>query len=286
MGNYFCGWYFRCQSERQTLAVIPSVHRTADGRFCMVQLITDTQAFSVTIPHAELAKAGDELRIGENLFSPQGIRLCIHTPSLQADGLVRFGSRTPLPYDIMGPFQFVPFLECRHSVLSMRHSVDGAITVNGTPFVFQNGVGYTEGDRGRSFPTRYVWTQCSFPAGALMLSVADIPFGIFRFTGIIGVVLWQGKQYRLATYLGARVEALQDGAVIIRQRQLRLTVRRLDQPGYPLHAPTQGAMARTIHEHPACKVFYRFQCGGRTLFAQEAANAAMEYEYPQSGTKS
>ena len=27
MGDYFCGWYFRCQSEEKTLAVIPAVHR-------------------------------------------------------------------------------------------------------------------------------------------------------------------------------------------------------------------------------------------------------------------
>lgn len=52
MRNYFCGWYFRCQSDRQTLALIPSVHRTGKSSFCAIQLITDTQSFHVPFPCA------------------------------------------------------------------------------------------------------------------------------------------------------------------------------------------------------------------------------------------
>lgn len=28
MREYFCGWYFKCQSDAQTLAVIPAVHQS------------------------------------------------------------------------------------------------------------------------------------------------------------------------------------------------------------------------------------------------------------------
>ena len=40
--SYFCGWYFRCQSNKQTLAIIPSVHKTKDSAFCTIQVITDS----------------------------------------------------------------------------------------------------------------------------------------------------------------------------------------------------------------------------------------------------
>ena len=43
MCNYFCGWYYRCQSEQQTLAVIPSGHRTRESKFCAIQMITDKE---------------------------------------------------------------------------------------------------------------------------------------------------------------------------------------------------------------------------------------------------
>lgn len=41
MRKYFCGWYFRCQSDYQTLAIIPSIHRTKHSNFSAIQLITD-----------------------------------------------------------------------------------------------------------------------------------------------------------------------------------------------------------------------------------------------------
>ena len=49
--SYFCGWYFRCQSNKQTLAIIPSVHKTKDSAFCTIQVITDTHAFHVQFPY-------------------------------------------------------------------------------------------------------------------------------------------------------------------------------------------------------------------------------------------
>ena len=70
----------------------------------------------------------------------------------------------------------------------MLHSVSGSIWVNGREYSFEDGRGYWEGDRGRSFPKKYVWTQCSFPDGSLMLSAADIPLAGIHFTGVIGNV--------------------------------------------------------------------------------------------------
>ena len=112
-----------------------------------------------------------------------------------------------------------------------------------------------------------------------MLSVADIPMGCLHFTGVIGVVLLHGKEYRLATYLGAKAVKNKDSEVIVRQGRLCLTVKRLGSPGHPLQAPVGGAMTRTIHEHPSCKVYYRFTDGDVTLLELEAPNAAFEYEY-------
>ena len=112
-----------------------------------------------------------------------------------------------------------------------------------------------------------------------MLSVADIPMGRFHFTGVIGVVLLHGKEYRLATYLGAKALKIQNGEIIIKQGRLCLMVKQQGPLGHPLLAPVGGAMTRTIHEHPSCKVYYRFTDGDDTLLEFEAPNAAFEYEY-------
>ena len=54
--SYFCGWYYRCQSNKQTLAIIPSVHKTKDSAFCTIQVITDTHAFHVQFPYDDLGR--------------------------------------------------------------------------------------------------------------------------------------------------------------------------------------------------------------------------------------
>lgn len=280
MHDYFCGWYFRCQSDSNTLAVIPAVHRSKEGQSCSIQLITETASWNVRFLSSDFRKRGAEIQIGPNCFSSRGVRLELDAAGLRASGYLRFGPLTPIGYDIMGPFRWVPGMECRHSVYSIRHLVNGEVTVNGVPYAFHDGIGYMEGDRGRSFPRRYAWTQGSLPEGALMLSVAEIPLGGFRFTGTIGVVLWRGKQYRLATYLGARVLQNRNGEITVRQGNLCLTVRQLGKAPRPLAAPNCGAMVRTIHEHAACRAFYRFQKSGSTLFALEVPDAAFEYEYP------
>ncbi len=279
MGRYFCGWYFRCQSDTQTLAIIPSYHKATDGNSCEIQFVTDTDAFPVPFPYSDFVKTGSSVKIADNYFSSEGIVLNIQNASLSVHGNIRFGPFTEIQYDIMGPFRFVPFMQCRHSVYSMRHCVNGNVSINGVSYSFQNAVGYIEGDRGRSFPRDYVWTQASFPDGALMLSIADIPFGTFRFTGVIGVVLLQGKEYRIATYLGAKAVNISSEEIIVRQGNDTFIVKPQDFSGYPLHAPVSGAMKRTIHEHPSCRVSYRFEKNGIPLLELDAHNAAFEYEY-------
>lgn len=279
MYGSFYGWYLKCQSDTQTLAVIPAVHNTRNKRTCSIQVITDNNAWTVTFPANSFRQTKKNIFIGENRFGEKGINLAIHTPQLSIRGKLDFGPLFPLKYDIMGPFVLVPFMECRHSVWSMRHSVSGNVYINEQKYSFQNALGYWEGDRGRSFPKEYVWTQCCFSGGALMLSVADIPMAGFHFTGIIGAVLWQGKEYRIATYLGARAIKIQNKTVRIIQGNLELDVRLLEASEQPLNAPSKGDMVRTIHESASCRTFYRFRKKGRTLFAFETDRASFEFEY-------
>lgn len=279
MSGFFYGWYMKCQSDTQTLAVIPAVHKAGKKRTCSIQIITDDAAWTVTFNADSYRRIRKNIFIGENRFGEKGIKLAIHTPQLSIKGKLDFGSLCPLKYDIMGPFALAPFMECRHSVWSMRHSVRGNVYVNGQKYSFHNAWGYWEGDRGRSFPKEYIWTQCCFSGGALMLSVADIPMAGIHFTGIISVILWQGKEYRIATYLGAKVAQIENNMVQIIQGSLELEAQLLEASERPLKAPAKGDMIRTIHESASCRVFYRLRKKGCTIFAFETDRASFEFEY-------
>ena len=278
MRNYFYGWYFKCQSDTQTLSIIPAVHRSGQKKSCSIQVITENHAWNADYPAAAFHRAGKDIWIGRNRFGERGILLAVHTPELDISGELRFGPLFPLKYDIMGFFSIFPFLKCRHSVWSMRHLVYGRMNVNGLEYLFQNAVGYWEGDEGRSFPREYAWTQCSFPGGSLMLAVADVPVAGFHFRGVIGVVLWKRREYRLATYLGARAVQVRSGRLRIVQGNLELEARLLEKVRSPLKAPANGDMVRTIHENAACRAFYAFRKGEYPLFSFTTDRASFEYE--------
>ena len=239
MDNTFCGWYFKCRAGGRTLALIPAVQRRRGKISCSLSVICGEKHWNLTLPPegARMEWGRPRAALGGSVFREDGIRLSVHTPPLTAEGALRFGSPVRLRYDIMGPFRFVPFLECRHRVFSMSHPVDGKVTLNGREYDFSGGEGYIEGDRGVSFPKWYGWTQCGFPGGALMLSVAEIPFGPLRFTGIIGVVMFRGREYRLATYLGARVARVTKEEICVEQGNLRLTAKLREPPSCGLLVP-------------------------------------------------
>lgn len=228
-----------------------------------MQIITDDAVFVIPFQSLQYLENPLAVKIGENSFSEKGIRLHMKNDKLSANGALHFSDLSLIQYNIMEPFRFVPFMQCRHSVYSMRHRIDGQISVNGERYVFQNGIGYIEGDCGSSFPKEYIWTQCHFRNGSLMLSVADIPLFGFHFTGIIGVVLRNGKEYRIATYLGAKVKHMDKNSVTVKQGDYQLTAKLLRKNAQPLAAPSHGLMNRTIHESASCKAYYQFRTRGK-----------------------
>jgi hypothetical protein len=241
-------------------------------------LITHDNTWTVVWDGNNFYRDRKNIVIGNNQFSRERISLEIDTKELQAKGELKFQNITPLKYDIMGPFALLPWMECRHSVYSMRHFISGTLNINGNPYSFENDLGYWEGDSGYSFPKKYLWTQCCFDEGTIMLAVADIPILGFHFTGIIGVVLWNGKEERIATYCGAKVKKRENQTICIKQGKLELEAQLLEDNSHPLKAPTKGKMVRTIHESVACKARYRFSKGGQVVFEKEVDNASFEIE--------
>lgn len=281
MRNYFCGWYFKMQSNEKTLAIIPSYHKTTSGNHSSIQFITDHHVWVVEYPiedfHQE--KKGLDVSIHGNRFSEKGLHLDLHEPGFEAVGELSFGPWTGLKSDIMGPFRFVPLMECRHGVWSAFHEVNGSLTLNGEVFDFSHSKGYVEGDRGYSFPSTYIWTQCLFDQGSLMLSVADIPFGLFHFTGVIGFIHLDGKEYRLGTYCGAKTVEIGENQCTIRQGKMEFTAQLVRSNAHPLKAPVNGAMTRTIRESASCTAHYKLTMEGKTLLDLESDKASFEFEY-------
>ena len=263
---YFEGWYFKCRTkDGKTIALIPAIHKDDSGQgSASIQVISEAGTWWLEYPEAEFHVVRQPLRVslGPNTFGEEGISLQVERSGLSLHGELRHGPLTPLQSDIMGPFRFISELECTHGVVSMGHRLNGTLTLNGETLDFSGGYGYIETDRGRSFPDKYLWTQCSWATPentGLMLAVATIPvLKHVRFTGTICSIQYNKREYRLATYKGARIKAWSEHGADIVQGEYRLVVEVLEKQGQPLRAPVEGAMGRIIHESLCSKVRYRF----------------------------
>lgn len=279
--SYFEGWYFKCKTgDGKCLALIPAVHIDETGhRNVSIQVITDNQSWWLQNPAHSFSALTElfRIQIGENVFSEQGLQLSIHDTGIDLEGRVLFGPFHRLTYPIMGPFQLIPRLECYHSVISMKHTLMGELVLNGERYDFREGVGYIESDRGSSFPSAYLWVQDIWDAGSVMLSVARIPLGKLSFTGCICSILLNGKSYRFATYLGARVMYWSSRSAQVCQGRYRLEVEAVKKRDLPLKAPSDGKMVRTVHESLDSVVRIRLTRGKKILLERMADGAGFEY---------
>lgn len=273
MKQYFEGVYYKQQSAGKTLALIPGISN--EGAF--IQVITESGSYNIAYARDEY-KRDTQIRVGENIFSDKGVQLNINEPDIRLTGKLVYSALTPIKGDIMGPFRFFP-MECRHAVISMHHKVNGCITLNGESIDFNNAPGYIESDRGRSFPRTYAWIHSNdFERDcSIMASAAHIPFAGMFFWGCICVIRLEGREYRLATYNGAKINQHEKGSLILTKGKYRLETRVDVQPGHTLFAPRSGLMKRKIIENASCPAYFMFSKNGTVLF--EAWSDHTSYEY-------
>lgn len=269
----FEGWYFKHQRGEYAVSFIPG--RAAGGAF--VQMLEEGKSRVFRVP--SLSEELGVIRAGDCLFSRRGV--IIELPGVR--GKIVYGAPTPLESDIMGPFRHLP-MECRHGVVSMSHTLSGSLTVNGRQHDLTGGRGYIESDCGTSFPEWYLWFQCVDAAEdcSVMISVARIPLGGCGFTGCICAVTHGGREYRLATYQGARVISAVPEHICVACGELLLEADVL-RPGKAaeLNAPVRGEMTGRVSERLSAAARVRLWDGGRCVLELRKCSASFEYVPPQ-----
>ena len=214
--NYFEGWYYKMISadEKHAIAIIPGIAMDEKGnKQAFIQILDGKKlkANYIKFPSSSFDIKGDdfELNIEGNFFSDSELRL--NMPHFK--GRLEFIDRVPWPKKwyspgIMGPFSFVPFMECYHGILSMDHSLKGSLEIEGETIDFNQGRGYMEKDWGHSFPVAYFWMQSNHfnkPGVSLKASVAKIPFLKSSFVGFIAGLWLDNELIRFTTYNSSRL---------------------------------------------------------------------------------
>jgi len=264
--SYFEGWYCKQVSADRTAvySFIPGISLSETDSHSFIQIINGITAEThyLTFPVEQFSASRDrfEVLIGKNRFSREGIFLEIDQDGITLCGQLTYTNHVPFPQSIfapgiMGPFSYIPNMECNHGMVSANHTVSGTLTINGLEIDFRNGEGYIEKDWGRSFPQSWIWIQCnSFttPNSSCMLSVAKIPSMGTWFTGFLGFFYHEGVFHTFATWNGSKISSVtRSGAVliiVIQKKKIRFTFTVEQKSSGTLIAPTSGTMNRHIKE--------------------------------------
>jgi len=261
--KYFEGWYFKVVNETETkaFAFIPGIAMDEAGvKQAFIQVLDGKKktARYHKFDESRFIPAPGKflLHIEDSQFSEQGMR--IDLPGIK--GELNFTGNVPWPKPfyspgIMGPYAFVPFMECYHGIVSMDHIITGEIEIGGETIDFTKGRGYTEKDWGRSFPSAYFWMQTnhfSQPGISLKASVAKIPWIRKAFVGFIAGLWLHDRLFRFTTYNKSvlRKSFADDEKVelVIENRKYRIEILAHRDAATALASPILGFMDGRIEE--------------------------------------
>lgn len=290
--KYFEGWYFKNTNNENCISFIPGINVDGNTKKAFIQVITDNSSYFVNydIDDFDFSYEPFNIKIGNNFFSKEGIHIDISDEfqNLRVCGDIKYSDSKNIHTNsynpnIMGPFSYIPFMECNHAILSMKNKINGLININNNEINFNNGTGYIEKDWGSSFPKSYIWCQGNNfqkSNASFMLSVADIPFKIFNFRGIICDLIIDDMEYKFATYNNTKIieyDLSNDLInITLKKGSYYLNVKSTYDKGNKLSAPVKGQMNKDIFESITSLITITLKKDNNVIFSDTSTNCGLE----------
>lgn len=278
--KYFEGWYYKHTINNTSISIIPGIS-LSNNSHCFIQVI-DTftnKSYYIKFSLNEFEELEDGIKIHNNYFYKDNINLDINTDELILNGQLSYENQvnittSRLAPTIMGIFYYFN-MECNHSIISMNHTLKGALKINKHCINFYDGLGYIEKDYGRSFPKKYVWLQCNNKESSLFLAVANIPISFFFFKGFICVLIVDNKEYRFSTYNFSKVST-KNNTYVIKKGKLKLVITIIPNNSIKLTSPKLGNMNEYIYESLDSNCEVRLYKNNKLIYEAKYTNCGYE----------
>ena len=291
--RYFEGWYYKVLNakEDKAFAFIPGIAMDENGEQQAFIQVLDGKKLTAAYHKYDAVKfiptAGKfDVRIENNRFRKESIQLDI--PNIK--GELRFKNQIPWSSswyspNIMGPFSFVPFMQCYHGILSMNHTIEGQLEIHDETVDFTGGRGYMEKDWGRSFPSGYIWMQTNHFSEAgisLKSSVAKIPWMGTSFVGFIAGIWLHDRLIEFTTYNFTRLRksyADKDKVeLVMENNRHRLEIFAKREAATALASPISGFMDGRIEESMTAQISIKLvdKKSKKVLLEDTGRNAGLE----------
>lgn len=261
--EYFEGWYFKIvdASRDQSFALIFGISYDKSGQAEVFCQFLDSQSnrsdyYKFNLQDFSFNKEKFEIKFEKNKIYKQELEIVLP----RCHGRLVFSKNIFWPKHwyspgIMGFLAFLPFLECRHHIITLRCQVHGQIVIDGKKIDLTAAQGYLEKDWGKSFPKWHIWLAGNNFAknnATIFFSVAKVPFLFFNFTGFISALEFQGKIIKFTSYnlskirkITAKKECLE---LLLTNRRYCLQIEVRGDKFAELILPRAGKMAEVLRE--------------------------------------
>ena len=291
--RYFEGWYYKIinETEDKAFAIIPGIAmdenqnkhafiQVLDGKNLTAEYIKfDFEDFQVDSNRFQIS-------IKKNQFSND--QLYLELPNI--GGELKFKGQVPWPKKwyspgIMGPYSFIPFMECNHGILSMDHSIIGKLVINNNSIDFTNGKGYIEKDWGKSFPSAYIWMQSNHfnkKNVSIKTSIAKIPWLKGSFIGFICGLWVNNALIQFTTYNKTQLKLVNVDKskvnIIMTNPQYQIEIIAHRRASTSLASPISGFMDGRINESMTAKIEIKLTdtLTNKVIFDDIGRNAGLE----------
>lgn len=290
--NYFEGWYFKNTNNDNGISFIPGINIDGNLKESFIQVITNTSSYFIKYDINDFKFNFDPfyIRVGDNYFSKDSVHVNIkdNHQDINIVGDIYYMNNKNIDTNIfspniMGPFSYIPFMECNHAILSMKNEANGLMYINNDKLNFDNGTGYIEKDWGYSFPKSYIWCQGNMfesSNASFMFSMADIPFKLFSFRGLICVLIVNNNEYKFTTYNNAKLVKyfINDSSlnITLKKGSYYLNINSLFGKNLKLSAPVKGRMEKDIFESICSSITLTLKHNNDIIFSDTSTNCGLE----------
>jgi tocopherol cyclase len=293
--NYFEGWYFKHVSAdlEHVYSFIPGVSLNPREPHSFIQVINGITGETDYISYPPDRFGWDKnrlyLKIGDSVFTDKYIDINIRNGKLNATGRVDYNNvikytSSLLSPGIMGWYSFVPYMECKHGIISVNHDLKGIISINGNSIDLTDGKGYIEKDWGTSFPEAWIWIQSNNFTDhntSFSFSVAKIPWLGRFFMGFISFLYLDDRFILFSTYNKSVISDLHHDrdsiSLTMRNKSNILRVKVVKNNFGELRAPSSGDMLRRIKESNDSTVWLTLLDNqGKMIYEDSGKRAGLE----------
>jgi hypothetical protein len=142
--NYFEGWYYKLVTKDQkvSIAFIPGISINQKDPHTFIQVFISRDDRLMT--HYYKFDSSDfiyshnqfQVQIDSNLFTLNELNVNLIDGDNSINGVIYLKDHIGLNKNIyqpniMGPFAYIPFMECNHGVISMTSTLKGKLNIHG-----------------------------------------------------------------------------------------------------------------------------------------------------------